>query len=77
MKKLKLKIEDLKVESFKTSTPEQLNSGTVHANAPKTVGCTNNTCDWTLPCCQESEPLWSCPHRLTFCDYSCPNGMCA
>jgi hypothetical protein len=62
MNKLKLDLEELKVESFDTDGPRAL-LGTVHAHAPETyVSCP------TVPQCQT---YWSCEGNPSACDYLC------
>jgi hypothetical protein len=79
MKKLKLQVENLAVESFATDAPRPRNPGTVHARAG---GCT-----WFTSCLCETA-YYNCgtaPETAYSCDYThddrCPvwtwDGGCA
>ena len=67
MRKVKLQLDELAVESFDTAAVEKP-GGTVHAHE-RTDGCTN-TCPAScfITAC-------SCPEYGT-CAVSCPNGTC-
>lgn len=66
MKKLKLELDDLQVESFQTARAEP-RRGTVRGNIPPTWNCTDYVdCTWDFGC--ETE--------VVSCNGSC-NGSCA
>ena len=68
MKKLKLQLEDLRVDGFSTTPPEQ-GKGTVAAHSHWTC---IDTCG-TMPTCAETCPN-TCP--FTCDDYSCAYESC-
>ncbi|MGD8778809.1 MAG: pinensin family lanthipeptide [Ignavibacteria bacterium] len=89
MKKLKLNLEELKVESFITHSKGSINNGTVHGNATGEIGTTcDNTCPDSCEACvitlkydDTCYPLYdtcheSCPYPETGCDGSCQNTQC-
>ncbi len=53
MKKLKLNLDDLKIESFET-TPELTGRGTINGHASASCGCTNT--DITQECTEACDP---------------------
>ena len=77
MNKLKLDLEELKVESFDTDGSSEA-MGTVHAHAPYTYMCES------VPECQT---YWSCEGAASRCDWlcsvtsdfscSCPEASCS
>ena len=66
MKKLKLNLEDLKVEAFLTQSKGSISKGTVNANATLPVYV---TCEPTCP--QNTDVEWTCPNWSI-----CPVGPC-
>jgi hypothetical protein len=70
MKKLKLTVEELTVESFQTGDDDALNRGTVHGNASDSTcierrcGCDNDT-EWDITC-------GSCRPLEETCVNTCP-----
>ncbi len=77
MKKLKLNLDELKVESFKTSSEKEENKGTVQGNLPWTETCEGaptcelqNTCWYT--CARVTGPCYGtcyigCPYNTPTC----------
>jgi hypothetical protein len=61
MNKLKLDLDELKVESFDTDGSPG-SKGTVYAHAPYTYMCES------VPECQTD---WSCEGRVSMCDWNC------
>ena len=67
MKKLKLDLENLKIDSFETSSLEQKKQGTVYGNRPPTEAPTN--CDG--PTCYGNDTC------NISCNYpTCPGNLC-
>ena len=64
MRKLRLELEELTVESFDTDGASR-STGTVHAHAPETWGCDSSECD----------TYWSCEGGASRCDWLCSNTM--
>ena len=67
MKKLKLNLDELKIESFETSVQKPNNKGTIHGNI------TGNTCD--EPTCAGTCPENPCPTNNT-CETDCGQNTC-
>ena len=76
MKKLTLKFDELRVESFQTSSTQADRRGTVHGHYSQNGTCPyscGNSCDATCPdscayTCQGSCPI-SCVNNT--CDFTC------
>ncbi|MGD8778128.1 MAG: hypothetical protein PVH88_04125 [Ignavibacteria bacterium] len=69
MKKLKLNLEDLRVESFELNPGKEINKGTIHGNEQPTVvddTCVEPSCDGT---CYEDTCEDTCGVGPT-CDYA-------
>ncbi len=68
MKKLKLNLKDLKVESFETADEVREKKGTIHGNLPWTETCDGPTCN--------NDTCWgTCPmntHCVPTCRQTCP-----
>ncbi|MGD8778127.1 MAG: hypothetical protein PVH88_04120 [Ignavibacteria bacterium] len=64
MKKLKLNLEDLRVESFELNSGKEVKKGTIHGNEEATVG--GDTCD-------ESCVFGTC---YVSCDVTCDQFTC-
>ncbi len=73
MKKLKLDLKDLKVESFEAVTLRNIKKGTVAANAPLTEGCPP-TDGQTCPNTCYNTCANTCANT---CGGTCPNNTCA
>lgn len=69
MKKLKLNLDDLKVESFATTPGSATQHGTIHGYGPLTNETHVECCGW------HTDGSCKCPHEdsgnLTECDNSC------
>ncbi len=78
MKKLKLNLDEIKVESFETNT-QSLTQGTIHALGAETEGPVDTcydfcitqaqTCDYTCWATCTGTVYVSCPHNT--CDVTC------
>lgn len=68
----KLRMEDLRVETFSTERPIQLR-GTVHAEE-SVVGCTGGGITDCMDTCDPTNPCGSCdPQTNGSCAYTCTN----
>lgn len=87
MKKLKLSLAELKVESFETSSDNQKDIGTVKGYAPPWTDTNCYDCgDTNIPCSQDTcEPscpyTCNCPQETHVCDTiagcgTLPDGTC-
>jgi hypothetical protein len=74
MNKLKLRLDDLRVETFDTAAGEK-EKGTVLGHQPCTcpTACTCPGCPTCDETCPETCAGLSCPYS---CDYSCQIGTC-
>ena len=70
MKKLKLNMEDLRVESFVTFSKDSLNRGTVQGNAASILGTCHGTCEDTCEVCTVPK---TCPNT---CGNTCDDPTC-
>lgn len=70
MKKIKLDLDQLKVNSFETSKTNS-KSGTVKGNIPTMEGCTDDLCLSFYPGCPQSRPIMTCMNTCSK-DLPCP-----
>ena len=84
MKKLKLNLDEIKVESFEIGKKTETNSGTVHGQVESgEIPCFPTSIAYTCPYTQQNCTNASCNptcdetcHGLS-CDFSCPLIECA
>ena len=77
MKKLKLDLERIEVESFPTDAPDPSQRGTVEGHAELTYGCQSNTQTWDrgYTCDEYGTCYYSCYDRTCHLFDSC-DGTC-